>query len=338
MSTEHGPRLGPKGQALCLLTLALTIAVTCGLTSTRWLGTSFPGFFVMANRVVASVSLSHWSVAAHTYMYQQAVIAVNAQPVKTSADLYAAVSRFPPNSPMTYTLAQGGRTTQVTLESQTFTLQDYCLLFGAYFVSGIALIAIGAWVWLLTPATPAGYALAGIGMAGGVFALTGVDLYGPHWFFRLHVLGEAFFPAGIVHLALIFPVDRLRRRRSFFLACPYVIAGMLGLAYEVWLYDPAAYSAIHNLCMLYGGVSGGVLLVSVVWAYGTTESHLLRQKIRVVLVGLLGGFALPAVLMLGSGITEGEVPVNYAGFTAFLFPLSLAYAIVKHDLFVLSSI
>jgi hypothetical protein len=333
MSTKRWQGPGPKGQALCLLALALTIAVTCGLTSTRWLGTSFPGFFVMANRVVASVSLPHWAVASHTDTYQQAVIAVNGQPVTTSAELYAAVRQFPPHTLITYTLVQRGRYTQMTLESQTFTLRDYGLLFGAYFVSGIALFMIGVWVWLLNPAAPARYALVGIGMAGGLFALTGVDLYGPHWFFRVHVLGEAFFPAGIVHLALIFPVDRLRRSRAFWLACPYMLAGMLGLAYEVWLYHPAAYSSIHNLCMFYAGVSGGMLLVSLVWVYVTTDSHRLRQQIRIVLVGALGGFALPAILMLVSSMTGGEVPVNYAGFTVFLFPLSLAYAIVKHDLF-----
>ena len=37
--------------------------------------------------------------------------------------------------------------------------------------------------------------------------------------------------------------------------------------------------------------------------------------------------------MFSSGVTGGEVAVNYAGFTAFLFHLSLGYAVVKHDLF-----
>src|SRR6266496_6635041 len=32
-------------------------------------------------------------------------------------------------------------------------------------------------------------------------------------------------------------------------------------------------------------------------------------------------------------ISEGGWAINYAAFTAFLFPLSLGYAIVKHDLF-----
>ena len=34
-----------------------------------------------------------------------------------------------------------------------------------------------------------------------------------------------------------------------------------------------------------------------------------------------------------SGLSRGGVTVNYAAFTIFLFPLSLGYAIVKHDLF-----
>ena len=37
--------------------------------------------------------------------------------------------------------------------------------------------------------------------------------------------------------------------------------------------------------------------------------------------------------MFYSGITGGQVAVNYAGFTVILFPLSIGYAIVKHDLF-----
>jgi hypothetical protein len=52
-----------------------------------------------------------------------------------------------------------------------------------------------------------------------------------------------------------------------------------------------------------------------------------------LLLGLVGGFAFPGFLMFYSGITGGEVPVNYAGFTVILFPLSIGYAIVKYDLF-----
>ena len=325
--------LSQKVQAVMLLLMAGGLALSCALTSARWVGTPFPGFFVMANRVIPSISLPHWTIADHSRLYQHAVVAVNGQSIETSAALYAIVQSAPPGSFFIYTLEKDGQQEQVALSSLPFTVKDYLLLFGLYLFSGFALVVIGVGVWILKPEAPASLALLTFGLAGGTFALTGADLYGPHWFFRLHVLGEAFFPAGLLHLALVFPVDRSRRCCPRVLVLPYIIALSLGLVYEFYLYDPGTYSFIHNLCMIYAGLGGVALLSSAIWAYAAPDSYLIRQKIRVILVGFLSGFALPALLMLTSGLTRGEIAVNYAGFTAFLFPLSLGYAIVKHDLF-----
>lgn len=319
--------------AVTLAGLLLALALTCSLTSSRWIGAPFPGFFVMANRVIASVSLPSWSVARFSLIYQHAVVEVNGEAAASSEALYDQVRRLPPYTPVTYTLQKDNVSSQVTLPTQIFTVQDYCLLFGAYLLSGMALAFIGIGVWLLKPTAPAGIALLLTGIAGGVFAITGADLYGPHWFFRVHVLAEALFPAGLIHLAFVFPVDWIRRRRLAVLSAPYLIGGALGAVYERSLYQPDVYSLIHNLSTIYGGVGGLALFGSVLWAYRTTESYLIRQKIRIVLAGFLGGFALPAILMLSSGLSGGDIAVNYAGFTTFLFPLSLGYAIVKHDLF-----
>lgn len=326
-------RFWRQGCAAALVMVVLGLTLTCSVTSSRWIGTPFPGFFVMANRVVASVSLPHWPVAHHSHIYQHVVVAVNDQPVTTAEELYAFVRRLPSGSPFTYTLEKDGHISQVTLPSRALTLKSYFLIFGAYLFSGLVFALIGIGVWFLTPATPASRALFIVSLAGGLFALTAADLYAPSWFFRLHVLGEAFFPAGFVHVALVFPVDRLRRSRSFLLSLPYLVACTLGVAYEAFLYQPAAYSFIHNLCMVYVGIAGLTLLGGVTWDYCTTVSHLVRQRVRVILLGFLSGFAFPAALMFSSGVTGGQVAVNYAGFTAFLFHLSLGYAIVKHDLF-----
>jgi len=40
---------------------------------------------------------------------------------------------------------------------------------------------------------------------------------------------------------------------------PYLIALALGVAYEFFLYQPAAYSLIHSLCMVYAGIAGLIL-------------------------------------------------------------------------------
>ncbi len=328
----RGQQLWRKGAVAVLGLLFVGIALTCGLTAGRWIGTPFPGFFVLANRVVASVSLPHWSVTGHGGIYQYAVVAVNGQAVATSEDIYTAVRQLPVGSPMTYTLEKGGQTSTITLPSQLFGPYDYALLFGGYLFTGFVLAFIGIGVWFLQPASPASRALFVGAGSFGLFFLTAIDLYFPHWFFRLHVVSEVLFPTGFVHLALVFPVDRFRRFRSLFLVLPYALALLLILAYEVVLFQPGAYSWTHGLCEVYMAIATAALLVSASWDYWTTDSFLIRQRIRVILLGFCG-FALPGLLSFLSSLNGGEVAVNYGTFTVFIFPLSLGYAIVKHDLF-----
>lgn len=140
-------------------------------------------------------------------------------------------------------------------------------------------------------------------------------------------------PAGLIHLMLVFPVERLRRHRSLAMVLPYCIALLLGTIYQVVLYQPAAYSLIHHLCEGWIGLTVLAFLGKMLWDYLTTDSYLIRQKIGVVFLGGLGGYAFPAAIFLYSSASGGEVPVNYVTFSGFLFPLSLGYAIVKHNLF-----
>jgi len=319
--------------AAALAVLMIALAVTCTITSLRWIGRTFPGFFVMANGVVASVSLPDWPAAKHD-VYQHAVMAVNGVPTNTGHEVYAIVGRLPSGAKITYMLRQGDRQSELAVNSRTFTDQDYLLIFLPYLLSGLGLALIGIAVWWLAPEAAGGRALLIGGIAGGVFAITAADLYSPANFFRLHILGEAFFPAGLlIHLALVFPVDRLRRWRGWLLALPYMIAAALGASYEFYLYRPAAYTLIHNLCMIYAGLGGIFLLGAVAWDYCTSPSFRVRQRLRIILLGLLAGFTFPGALMLYSGLAGGAVPVNYAGYTVVIFPLSVGYAIIKHDLF-----
>src|SRR5262245_58424393 len=101
--------LSQKEKAVILLLLAGGLALTCALTSVRWIGTPFPGFFVMANRVIPSISLPHWTIAGHNRLYQHAVVAVNGHSVATSTALYTLVQSLPPGTSFTYTLEKDGQ-------------------------------------------------------------------------------------------------------------------------------------------------------------------------------------------------------------------------------------
>ena len=313
--------------------LAVSLSLLCTFNSSHWIGTTFPGFFIMSNRVIASVALPHWPSSTRD-IFQHQVLAVDGRPIASAGDLYTIVSKAPPGTVFEYRLYKDGVTTSFRAPSNTFSAREYVLIFVPYLVSGLGLALIGIAVWYSKPESPASLALLIGGLSGGIFAITGTDLYSPYWFFRLHILGEAFFPASLLmHLAAVFPVDRFRRHRRVLLWIPYIAATGLALPYEIFLYRPAAYTLIHDLCMDYTGLGGATLLGAVAWDFFTSDSQLVRQRIRVLLLGFLGGFAFPGLLMFYSGITGGQVPVNYAGFTVVLFPLSIGYAVVKHDLF-----
>jgi signal transduction histidine kinase len=319
--------------AAVLTTLAFALALVCTINSSRWIGTTFPGFFIMSNRVIASVTLPHWPASKHD-VFQNEVMAVDGVRIASGNDVYAIVAKAPPGTIFKYTLYKDGATTYFSAPSLTFTAREYVLIFVPYLVSGLGLALIGIAVWYSKPKTPASLALLIGGLSGGIFAITGTDLYSPYWFFRLHILGEAFFPASLLmHLAMVFPVDRFRRSRRALISIPYLAATALALPYEVFLYRPATYTLVHDLCMDYTGLGGATLLAAVAWDFFTSDSQLVRQRIRVLLLGFLCGFAFPGILMFYSGITGGQIAVNYAGFTVILFPLSIGYAIVKHDLF-----
>jgi hypothetical protein len=52
----------------------------------------------------------------------------------------------------------------------------------------------------------------------------------------------------------------------------------------------------------------------------------------VVALGTLGAFLAPAIAWAASAVLSGSVPLNAAALTAFLFPLSVGYAVARQRL------
>src|SRR5206468_3009213 len=150
---------------------------------------------------------------------------------------------------------------------------------------------------------------------------------------RLHLLGESFLAPAFFHLALVFPTERLPRYRRRVLLGLYGAFALLAAAYEAVLGSPSAYTAVHLLATATHGLGALTIIAVVVYGLVTSPSALVRRRVSVVALGTLAAFLTPAVLMAASAFYGGKVPLNAGAFTAFLFPVSLAYAIVKQDLF-----
>ena len=330
--------LGLRGKILVALYAITTImaAISSLNASLTWIGEPFPGFFVMRNRVVPSIALEHWS-GADGALFQREVVEVNTVPVRYFDDVYAEVAAYPIDTPITYTTRADGEIARHDLRSMVFTGNDFLWFFLPLFFNGLVFTLVGIVVWVLGRPGPPTTAVTLLTLDIGLFCLTAPDLYRAGELFRVHVATEAVVGPALLYIALVFPVPRLVAWRRVIHAGLFVLAlGLVG-AYEHWLHDPAMYSMLHNLCMALWGVGGVFFIASGVLAYWRSPSPLVRKQLAIIVFGLLVGFAVPAWVMTGSALLGGSATINVAVFTAFLFPLSLAYAVVKHDLFAIDA-
>jgi signal transduction histidine kinase len=315
--------------AIAMGLVAVALACRTTFTSSAWIGRPFPGFMVLDNGVVASVSLPDWSGAHESELYQSQVVSMNGRAVPSTAALYAYVGSLPIGTPVRYGLRRDGRDVDVVVPTQRFGLRDWMLLFGPFLLNGVTYVAAAIVVWVLRPG-PLGWAFVASAVAWAFFLLTAMDLYGPATFFRLHVIAESLVPPAVLQLAFVFPQPHRWARWRFL---QYGLAAVVIALYEMFLYRPALYSRLLSANMALLGLACFALAARLVSEYRHGSSQLARQRVRVVTLGVFFGLALPGAIAFASALFRGGVAVNLGTLTPIVFALAVAYAIVKHDLF-----
>jgi hypothetical protein len=315
-----------------LAALLLLFVVTSVLPPARtWIDHSFPGFLLLENRVVASVGLERWPATRGGELFQREIVALDGAPVADAETLLATVRALPPGTPVRYTLRHGDRTFERVIPTQRFLAADFALLFGLYLLNGLAMG--GTALFLLTRQSVAARAAAPLLYVGALWGLTAIDLYGPYHLFRLHALSEVLlFPAAL-HMALAFPAPLVGvRRRRWLTAAPYVFAAGLAVVYQLGLQSPSSYVLSHLLATSLMGVALVVLLASQLLRFFWPPSPTARRQLAVLALGALVAVVLPACLTAAELHTGGRMPQNAVAFTAFLLPLSIAWAAAREPL------
>jgi len=288
---------------------------------------------VLDNRVIASVGLAGWSGTSVPGLYQSQVVAVDGRSVRSASEVYAYAASVPVGTEVRYRLLRGGQVGEAVVPTQRFGLRDWTFLFGGFLLCGITYLASGIVAWLLRPG-PIGRAFVAIGITWGLFLLTAMDLYGPATFFRLHAAAEPLLAPALLQLAALFPEPgRWARWRL----AGYAPALVLLILYQWYLYRPPAYTAILGANMAYLGFSGVLLGTRVLGEHLRGRSAVGRERVRGVTLGTVFAMAIPGALLLISAVLGGRLSMNLVPLAIIPFPLSLAYAIVKHDLFQLDA-
>lgn len=316
-------RLLIPAAVLWLGILCLTVA-----GSMRWIGRPFPGFLVLENRVVASVGLGRWPATVGGEIYQHEVVTVDGQEIAGAEELHDRIASLPAGTPVAYRLQRGSVVLDRSFATRRFDGADFCLLFGMYLLNGLALGAAGLAIRRWGGGHAASRAAFPVLMLSSLWALTAMDLYGPYRLFRLHALCEVLMVPAILQMAFAFPEPmRMASDRPWLVRGPYAAAAGIALVYQWGLHHPATYVDVHLVATSALGVSLLVLIGAQIGRYVSVRSAETRRQIRILAIGAVVALSLPVLLTIAELLTGGRAPQNALGFTAFLFPLALLYAV-----------
>jgi signal transduction histidine kinase len=320
---------------LLVVALVLPVVIAAVVTSLAWFRAPFPGFFLMRNRVVPTVSGFDWPPHRERFFHAQ-VVAVDGTPVDSSAAVYAYVAARPVGTPVRYALLRDGRTTEETVASMRFTVGDYLETCGVLLLFGCAWLGFGVAIGLLQPYTAQARVYLLQGLLAGLYPITGIFLHRPDFpvLTAVYLVLECVFPATWIHLALVFPVTRrLTGARRLWPLAPYALSAVLAAAVLAGFYSqPPVLWPLH-LTYLYAGASFCVFVGSLLFTYRAQRDARVRLRIKAVLPGAILAGTLALFALVESALQQRAFPVQFGLLLTPAFSACVAYAIAKHDLF-----
>lgn len=285
---------------------------------------------------------------------QDEVVAIDGRSVKSFWQAYE-ISRLEPDTPYTLTIRRQGREQEVRLRTKELTPSTAILRILLMIVIPAMFLLVGFAVFALKPYDKQAMLLA---LMFGTFIPSESQFLTfagyPPLLVAVMVAGgliSTFFAPLLFHFFLVFPerAPLLRRfpRLEWWLYVPNVVLTLpyFAAVNYVLIREPErVFTLARNLEA--AGVATAILFVLYVVAGIATlllkyrrASRLSRRKMRVAVAGSVVGFT-PLMLLIGLGFFAERLHIapgvlrwlSVAAIVAFLFfPLSFAYAIVRHQ-------
>ena len=316
--------------------LALMLVAGTLFLSFRTINRPFPGFFLQANHSVGPISVPEWSGREAGLRFLDRIVAFQGEPVRDPHRVYEVVRSHPANSSFVYVVDRGGARFTVSVPSMNFTFRDWMLSFGIYLLVGVGFLAIGFAPYCVGSPSPAATVLFLMTSAIFVWFATTFDFMTTQILpIEIRVLAMTLTPSLGIHLALLLTQRKERRsRQRLYVALIYVTSALLAVYYALTFdaSDQVWHGAVR-LAYLYGCLAAVTFLGFLAAALRRPVSQLERSRLRIVLVGAIFGFFLPTLGTVLVSSFHWDIPYNFLLIPTVFFPLSVAIALVKYDLF-----
>jgi class 3 adenylate cyclase len=246
-----------------------------------------------------------------------------------------------------YEIERGGQTFTIPVTTEPLGLMAVFRLSGLYWALGTLFCALGVLVFLMKPHDPSSRAFfAMVSLLGITITYTYPSSRNFHPPELQSALAFAIYPlpAALIHLATVFPRRwRFLQGRGPWLVAPLYLAGF-GLAILACLEsrdlkEVSGWRESIRYVALFAALS--VFMISTLVAYLRSTSATSRLQALVIFTGTLIALFAP-LLDRVYAFAVGQVLIPnmllFSLISATLFPLSIAYAIVQHDLFEIDTI
>jgi len=316
--------------------LALVLLGQTLVSSGRWLNQPFPGFFIYQNLTVAPYSVPGWDGMAAGLQSLDRVVSVGGSVLNGRAELYDRVRHLPAGSKINYQVMRNTQRLDLTITSKSFTVRDWLLSFGIYIVIGLAFLVIGVVPYFYRAPSPVALPLCFMVMAVFVWFQTTFDFMTEGWLPKeIRIFALCLTPSAAIHLALLLSRGQRKTAPNRLVVASIYGAGAAIALLNSWSYFAAVETWRLLFRMAYGYVFVGALAFLVITgrALRYSESDLERSRLRVMFVGALAGFLLPALTTVLTITLQLPIPYNLALVPTVFFPISVAYALLKYTLF-----
>jgi len=316
--------------------LAFLVVAGTLILSFQWINRPFPGFFLYGNLAVGPDFLPHWSGSREGLRFLDRIVAVEGEALIHPRALYDLVRRAPPATPFHYRIERAGKQFEIEIPSMQLSFHDWLLTFGIYLLAGIGFLAIGCTPFYFRSASPAATPLFFMVSAIFLWFTSTFDFMATQLLPKeARILAFTMTPSAGIHLGLLLTRREGGRRRQLpYLLIIYGISVLLGLFYSNTFYsDLAVWHWVLRFSYGYSCLAA-VVFLGLVWAeLRRPISDLERLRLRVVFFGAILGFFIPTFGTVLASFFSWEIPYNLLLIPVVFFPLSVAYALLKYNLF-----
>ncbi|HZR84173.1 MAG TPA: ATP-binding protein [Candidatus Binatia bacterium] len=327
-----------RAQKAVFAMLAFALVALLGLTiasaATR-AGATWPGFVVWRNLVTPAIGGPDWPGNRAGIPLRSILVAVDGVPVSNASELRAIVERAGPDRDLSYEFRHDGRLVDVAVPTSVLRWRNVLPVYLPYWIDGAAFFAVGLVVFYFRPWLPAARASLALGTVLGTVLLLASDVFSAFWLDALYFTCESLTPAVLLHLALCFPEEKEAVRRRPWLAwsvyLPFVPLAVLQV--RALYGDGEAHLAIND--WVYTAIAGAglVSIASLVHTFFASRNPLARQQAKIVMAGVALAAFVPATMILAIVLLRVDLPMNLVAPFVIVYPLSIGYAIARHDLF-----